>query len=558
MHVRFRLLLAISCLLLILQPCLSLYSVSRTQLLYMGGAVISILFGKYIFKKYYAQHSPVLTASISNTHLNQVNQELQPYLKFTPEQVIGPIHNNYVRTPVPIVLASGNHVTQVSVLWQMLPYASFIERNIDLANAYSESTGLKVNKYLDYMYTSSSDNSFLRTQLKPPVDFNPQTFIAGGPESCGYQALKNSYCILHALDAGSNREQFTTSMSKLHDLTFAAQLFGKEDQLLGRWREFVVTLYRQRALVRWYLERELNLSNRYLIPEEKLEQVPTHDGIRPTRIYAIYRTILAQVQQNIVTSALSFIFANTAGQPEEQTVVYSVECTSGDIIRAIKNYTAFLAAEPGEYSDINQVIKRDDIIQQYINLDYPAMQIKYTTDQLTSLCREYQAFRQAQRSQGKYVPAEISLTGENLNSEELAGLITAEKRENGLLAPFADVTFSVIEDELILEHTIKEYAEYIQKNSGNYRHVFLVYGDGHWLTVVLNKYNKHINYIIADSLNLPRYGAPYVYSDNEAYNTNLVASELTQRVQKIIAESENYFCATDTTSTNGEHNIIVK
>ncbi len=485
--------------------------------------------------------SKTSTDDLDEIGLCPVDRGAQALLKLTDTKLL---LNDKMNTTInpgisePIRLTQDSCMMQLFVLWQILSESDFTKK--DISQSMGDNYGIIKERWVKIYREGTLGNglSFLRRQS---INANSFDSIAGGVASCAYQAIKNSTYILAALFAGT-QEQYDKSLEKLWDIPYAQLLFDTNPRRLGKWRERIIQ-EREKKLYRWYIEKELNALNRaYLIKEESAKSKQPINGIRFQRIYGIYEKLLGDIKIEITNDIIDHFYNATVKQTSNRQVSKRIKCSIASIIKAIQARRFGCAQSEGETADINEVIKKDSTFEQFFKLkaaDYEKEFI-YSAAKTKEISEEY---RQAQKG----IP--LSLDGENLTADEIKLIIDLEKERHGFLENFRDIAFSIVEPpvaspqdgtivaegESDLAKAVFDIRQKLKKESDNYCHVFLLNGDGHWITVVVNKCDAVIQYIIADSMNIPRYGGDYVHQ--------APPSELTTQVQKLINTCEHYFHA---------------
>lgn len=381
-------------------------------------------------------------------------------------------------------------------------YFSFDDKTTREYNSKSKVAGLLVDSMLN-QYVQNKNNNCIQLAVSSQFD---QEGIS--PASCGYHALKNSVVVLSALENSTNNTPIDLSLLSNYELN--QKLFGLSS---GEYRSTIIKKRRHKAL-------GLAIYN-ILLENIKGSQRIVPDDIFAENSYALHYNkgrivfhplsrswTFRYIDKEEERTKFKNILLDVAYESAYNAIHNSEEINSSDSVNInIENtviYEAFLKVLSIKDQAIYGSINTREKIEQYFpnihdftiymngnSLSVPAYEI-----QISSADLQYE-FNCADYLKGDWLDAqEIDMLINDLQDNEQTG----EYIKNTVMLCLGDNYDQSLKNQVSSHQELKNILENFKQIENPQPFVIILHINGnHWISVIVNKQNCTIQYLLCDS-----------------------------------------------------------
>lgn len=382
-------------------------------------------------------------------------------------------------------------------IWQPKVLLQTLTTNNQLNNDLAASSGTIIEKYANQLPQNWT------SRLGNLIGAGASESVGGGGASCGYHTIKNAALLLNAIYAGDDSRQMRDSIQMLQDSNYIKDLFGPS----GKWRALIESK-RKEQLLRYHLMDTKYANFLKTAQQIKDMKLDGYEGqLSLDEIRNLFEVAINDFDNDVMNAEVAEILAS------KQEV--HIKHTPAEIIIELKE------KYPNLSMTIGKLLIDKEFEATYVN---SPIFFQALLDSHNAHCRD----------QG-HLPF-IFLGSDDLQGNEL-DLLIMQELENGMLQPFVgNFSYSIIEADDQIEDFVKKFHE-DRKENDSVCHAIFLNGNAHWVALIINVFDDKTDYIIADSLNIPRYGQSFIEAD-EAEDQDFIVtinnSEIVSRINAIM------------------------
>lgn len=390
-----------------------------------------------------------------------------------------------------IILKKSRNTNQKTV-----GYAHFEEATSELKMPTSKRYIINPNDIREIIKTEI-DNCFLLDVFSQKMKFG------GGRASCGYHALKNAMIVYDTIqDLPQDR---LNKLRQLQDTNIMQSYFGSKE---SPWRK-VVLQERWKKLLEDFIYDALLMS----IVGESTQSIKNLNGIVPEGAYSlrlennnvIFKDIstngLTNNQRQELLNALPIAARSIAQEVTVDRFPFTnFEIANAQIVNHLKN--ALLQLNPNSQNTNDQLLRYIPKLQQ-ISIRRATANIECIAASrslsLSTIVERLIAGPEGLSSTvGDWLTQEEINLVKNLESQNSHSTFQASKNANLLFVN--DLQEFLQNPESKPNHPLIALREQLSQPEGNLTQIVMIFNEGHWLSCVVNKQGKTIQFIFTDSL----------------------------------------------------------